>query len=95
MKESIMIELPFSHIRITMSVCFREASVVFNLCVRKLSLVFFKTNVGMCVFSSVGLPCSWQLHGALTCQIKYFSFFTLFHLCISPRNKKSKKLYES
>lgn len=95
MKESIMIELPFSHIHITLFVCFREASVVFNICVRKLSLVFFKTNVDMCVFSSVGLTCSWQLDFALSCQIQYFFFFTLYHLCISPRNKKAKKLYES
>ena len=69
MKESLMIELPFSRIHITMSVCFRDASVVFNTCVRKLSLVFFKTNVGMCVCSSVGLTCSWQLDFALSCQI--------------------------
>ena len=42
-----------------MYVCFRETSVVFNIYVRKLSLaVFFKTNVDVCIFSSVGLTCT-------------------------------------
>lgn len=45
----------------------------------------------ICVcFPPLGLTCSWQLDFALSCQIQYFFFFTLYHLCISLRNKKAR-----